>query len=533
MKNRSRNVESAICWSLISGVGAPLESSRAICGASDHAHHRDHAHRHQSEAEHPGGEALGPSLLAALRAGRRRSAPARPRAPRRRGARTARSTPSSTTGTCCPRKVVPSTAAITQTRTKPIPRDVSVATLMRVAARVGRSTAATARSLRERVEPGSEGRAPDGPRGRARFRGPQAASWWEKRAHPPGPWPNWGERPTWRVGASPPRGYAAVPTGGRPIQARRLPAMPRHEADADGSALTALAHAERALLDERRPLTRDEVARRRRAPARRPPGARRARPPGAPRVLRARGRAREPDQRQVGRVPGGLRVLLAVGPLLTPTSTSTRSSTSTRCSPRPAPPRDAGATQFCIVVAVRGPEERLLTKVIDAVDAVHARDRARGGLLARSAHRDQAERLAAAGVRRYNHNLEACREVFPRSARRTPTTTGSPPHGSPIDAGMELCCGGILGMGETLEQRVDFAFELAELEPCEVPINFLDPRPGTPLGDAAPAHAARGAAGDRAVPPRAAERVAPPRRWARAACSASSRRWACSPAPTR
>src|SRR5947207_10547960 len=54
------------------------------------------------------------------------------------------------------------------------------------------------------------------------------------------------------------------------------------------------------------------------------------------------------------------------------------------------------------------------------------------------------------------------------------------------DSGMEVCCGGILGLGESLEQRAEFAVQLAALTPDEVPLNFLNPRPGTPLGDAAP-----------------------------------------------
>jgi len=51
------------------------------------------------------------------------------------------------------------------------------------------------------------------------------------------------------------------------------------------------------------------------------------------------------------------------------------------------------------------------------------------------------------------------------------------------EAGLEVCCGGIVGMGETLEQRAEFAAQLAELSPHEVPLNFLNPRPGTPFGD--------------------------------------------------
>jgi biotin synthase len=144
--------------------------------------------------------------------------------------------------------------------------------------------------------------------------------------------------------------------------------------------------------------------------------------------------------------------------------------------------RAAGATQFCIVVAVRGPEERLLRKVIDAVAAVRAETGLEVACSLGLLTRDQADRLAAAGVRRYNHNLETCRAVFPTICTTHTYDDRVATARLAVDAGMELCSGGILGMGETLEQRVDFAFELASLEPCEVPVNLLDPRPGTPLG---------------------------------------------------
>jgi len=145
--------------------------------------------------------------------------------------------------------------------------------------------------------------------------------------------------------------------------------------------------------------------------------------------------------------------------------------------------RAAGATQFCIVVAVRGPEERLLRKVIDAVGAVHEETGLEVACSLGLLNREQAERLAAAGVRRYNHNLETCRAVFPTICTTHTYDDRVETARLAIDVGMELCCGGILGMGETLEQRVDFAFELGDLGPCEVPINLLDPRPGTPLAE--------------------------------------------------
>src|SRR5882762_7782749 len=87
------------------------------------------------------------------------------------------------------------------------------------------------------------------------------------------------------------------------------------------------------------------------------------------------------------------------------------------------------------------------------------------------------------GVHRYNHNLETARSYFPEVV----TTHTWEERWETLEmvrtAGMEVCCGGIVGMGETVEQRAEFAVELAQLGPDEVPLNFFNPRPGTPFGD--------------------------------------------------
>jgi biotin synthase len=146
--------------------------------------------------------------------------------------------------------------------------------------------------------------------------------------------------------------------------------------------------------------------------------------------------------------------------------------------------RELGGTEFCIVVAVRGPNERMLADVIAAAHAIRAsvdiEVAASLGLLKPG----QAERLAAAGVHRYNHNLEAGPRFFPQVCTTHSFEDRVETCRMVTDAGMELCSGGIFGMGETWADRLDLAFVLRDLGAHEVPCNFLNPRPGTPLGEA-------------------------------------------------
>ena len=142
-----------------------------------------------------------------------------------------------------------------------------------------------------------------------------------------------------------------------------------------------------------------------------------------------------------------------------------------------------GATEFCIVAAVRGPDERLMTQVRAGLEAINAAVDINIACSLGMLTQEQVDELKEMGVHRYNHNLEAARSYF----KDVVTTHSYEERWATCDmvkkSGMELCCGGLVGMGETLEQRAELAAQLAELDPHEVPLNFLNPRPGTPFGD--------------------------------------------------
>ena len=96
---------------------------------------------------------------------------------------------------------------------------------------------------------------------------------------------------------------------------------------------------------------------------------------------------------------------------------------------------------------------------------------------------EEMQKLADAGVKRYHCNMETSEKFF-----ATLCTTHTPADkrrtiGYARQCGLEVCSGGIIGMGESMADRIDFAFELAAINPDSVPINILNPIPGTPLAD--------------------------------------------------
>jgi len=139
------------------------------------------------------------------------------------------------------------------------------------------------------------------------------------------------------------------------------------------------------------------------------------------------------------------------------------------------------AKTYCIAVSGRSPAEKEIDLLAEAIQEVKRRYALRicvsPGLLSQQ----QAVRLKQAGVDRVNHNLNTSRRFYPRIC----TTHSYQDRLATLEAvraaGLEICCGALLGMGEEEEDVVDLALELARLQAEAIPINFLNPIPGTPL----------------------------------------------------
>ncbi len=143
-----------------------------------------------------------------------------------------------------------------------------------------------------------------------------------------------------------------------------------------------------------------------------------------------------------------------------------------------------GASRFCMGAAWRGPKQKDLEPVLAMVKAVRAlglETCATLGML-----RDgQAEQLAAAGLDYYNHNLDTAPEFYGEIIGTRTYDDRLDTLGKVREAGMKVCCGGIVGMGETRASRAGLIAQLAALDPPpeSVPINLLVRVPGTPLAD--------------------------------------------------
>ena len=143
----------------------------------------------------------------------------------------------------------------------------------------------------------------------------------------------------------------------------------------------------------------------------------------------------------------------------------------------------AGAHRFCMVTQGQGLSKRDFEKVLAGARLVAEHTNLKRCVSIGHMSTDRAKALKEAGIQRVHHNVETAESYYPEVS----TTVRYEGRLRTIDAvreaGLETCVGGILNLGETREQRVEMAFQLAEINPTSVPINLLNPRPGTKFGD--------------------------------------------------
>src|SRR5271166_1816368 len=143
----------------------------------------------------------------------------------------------------------------------------------------------------------------------------------------------------------------------------------------------------------------------------------------------------------------------------------------------------AGAHRFCMVTQGQGLSKRDFEKYLEGVRLVSERTNLKRCASVGHLSLERARALRQAGVQRVHHNVETASSYYDEVTSTVRYEGRLRTIGAVREAGLETCVGGILNLGETREQRVEMAFELAEIDPTSVPINLLNPRPGTKFGD--------------------------------------------------
>jgi biotin synthase len=143
----------------------------------------------------------------------------------------------------------------------------------------------------------------------------------------------------------------------------------------------------------------------------------------------------------------------------------------------------AGAHRFCMVTQGQGLSRRDFEKILEGARLVARHTNLKRCASVGHISLDRARALREAGIQRVHHNVETAESYYPEVSSTVKYEGRLRTIRSVREAGLETCVGGILNLGETPEQRVEMAFELAAIDPDSVPINLLNPRPGTKFGD--------------------------------------------------
>ena len=143
----------------------------------------------------------------------------------------------------------------------------------------------------------------------------------------------------------------------------------------------------------------------------------------------------------------------------------------------------AGAHRFCMVTQGQGLSKRDFERVLEGARLVAEHTNRKRCASVGHLSATRAKALREAGIQRVHHNVETAESYYDEVSTTVRYEGRLRTISAVREAGLETCVGGILNLGESREQRVEMAFELARIDPTSVPINLLNPRPGTKFGD--------------------------------------------------